>query len=483
MTQRMGHATPFMGGALLPGRLSQAEDLRVRIGGMTTSRSERSAARRIATRLATWIGCGLLLLIIVIPGWILIGSGDLEEAGDGDLLSESMSQRDGGLARRVLARAGDPKNALDNKRIAAALTAFKAGDFSDALWISEEARRWSELREGMLTAGAAEIEEGSSAVTPSQEHVDDGYLGVQGLARLSAASALYLSREGNLNDAVDEVLFGLHAGRRIAEAPDVDLIGMMVAQASVGIGLSALEEIARQQPISPELSRRLTSEIEESLASREDWRRMWANEYRNTLEMLTEALSPDSVEMSMEADSGWKARLYRAFPNDYLVQRNRTYARFAQGYRARRETTGSDCLRVYSQNEASKSPPSMFKILAQPNPVGELIFAISEPNFERFELKRCASEANAALVAVVIATKAFGAQEEGLPASLELLVPEYLAVMPVSPYDRRPIEYSLAERTVRINREALVARLGPRRSSPFGDGVDVRELDFESTVE
>lgn len=451
---------------------------------MELESKNRGAVARTLIKLVSGAGILVVFLVVAIPGWVMLAPGDLDDAGDRDLIDAAAGRRNGGPAHRTFAVLGQAFGDFDHKRAHAVLVAFREGDFSDAAWVEEQFSQQAKLREAVLGGDPADAIGPDDSIDLSEKTTDDGMMGLHGLTRVATAEALVMERDGLREEALDLAMFGIRAGREMAAHPDIDLIGMMISGAVQGISLASVEEIAARHPLSAEAAKALSEEVSAARTQRESWQRMWANEYTWTrgvaLTAFEDGTNPEGVVDVAEDD--WASFLVRVVPNDYLMQPNRTVSRMADLYRNRRDNTGRDCVSVYTAQSEERSSLDTIGLLVRPNPVGELLVMIAHPDFERFELKRCAFEAKLALAQVVVAMRAYEAEQGDLPENMDALVPNYLAEVPENPFVGRALLYSKADRMVTADFEELAQILGPDRASFLDRHVSERSLDWSASA-
>ncbi len=157
-------------------------------------------------------------------------------------------------------------------------------------------------------------------------------------------------------------------------------------------------------------------------------------------------LPEESLERWVRDDSSpaW----FRWVPADYLFQPNRTLATYAETYRDQQRKSSRSC-RGLSVSEPRLEALDRLRMLAMPNPSGSLFLAIVSPNFDRFQLRRCHGDARLALLQAAIAARAYAHAHGELPESLDVLVPGFLATVPIDPFDGAPVRYSKQRGVVR----------------------------------
>ncbi|MFK7895881.1 MAG: hypothetical protein AB8G23_08610 [Myxococcota bacterium] len=430
----------------------------------------------------------LVLLLLAIPVWIFwLAPGDLEEPTDGDLVAAAVVRSNGGPVHRTLALLDRELDGFDQERMYAALERFREGDFEAAAWVEEQSLRQVGLREAVLEIGVS-----SEGGTPEAEDRDRpeaaidqrgegrGSMGLLGLVRVASAKALLLEREGRLDEAFELAIYGLRVGRVLSAHPDIALVEMMMSGAVQGVSVTSVEDLSSRHPISSEKARFLSSQLAAAKASPDSWRRMWANEFLGYRALLLQAFEhrTNSKGLVDLGGDGGASLLVRVVPERYLIHRNRTVSAIAADYRERRAQTGQDCLSIYSQRPKETAAFGGLSMHFRPNSVGELLVRIAQPNFDRFELRRCAVEAKLALAQVFVAARAYAAAEGELPESLDLLVPRFITRLPANPYQGGALAYSKADRKIVAAVDELAAVLGAERSSWIAESLSERSLDW-----
>lgn len=98
-----------------------------------------------------------------------------------------------------------------------------------------------------------------------------------------------------------------------------------------------------------------------------------------------------------------------------------------------------------------------------PNAIGKLLISDGEISLGGLSTKRCNESLAVSATEVTLASRAFAADNNRLPASLSELVPKYLDVIPQDPYNGQPLLYSAAQK--------LVYSVGPDRKDLGGSPV------------
>jgi hypothetical protein len=389
--------------------------------------------------------CSLLALaLIAVPGWIAVHRGDAPAPDDRDL-------------RLARAAAAPPDNGYDRFVAAAAATrlprdeptwrrfhAFRAGETWEPDWIGELVARNAPATQ-LVHAGLASS---AFAFPAFDEGARDDrmatLLRLQQIVALAGAQARILLRDGRAADAIALDTLGLHVGKRLSGAENVDLFGIYMASTYQTVSLLDLEHAARRAPLAPADALALNQLLEATRWSAEDWRRVWAFEYERLL---------NDVDAASTRAGEWRLAAFPIFllPGAYRWHPHRTAAEFASLYRDQRERSAHFCADagVRASGRRRLAPPLHFAGLLAPNAWGRLVLAVvRESDFDRIQLKRCQFETQVSLVEVLLAARAYAGVEGELPERLEQLIPRYLGAVPLDRYDGAPLRYARAERAV-----------------------------------
>ncbi|MBW2282815.1 MAG: hypothetical protein JRG76_05405 [Deltaproteobacteria bacterium] len=393
----------------------------------------------------------LAVAFISVPYWIAVQRRDLPDPGDADLqvVRSSVSPDSNGFtwfSRASEAVVWDPvaDDALCSEE-----------------WCPDATPGWVADRVAANAAAFEDIERGLRApvfqfpsLAPGDRSGVDGadewsqrvsgmYLSLQRLARLSGTAARLDARAGRRDRAIERALLGMRMGRALSRAEGVDLIAAMFAAGLQRISAGSIEAVARAAPLDAAASVAWIDRIETQRWTSDDWRRVWAAEYQFLKRALEGVETDDAGAAFAVGERGaWAGLLLGWMPRDYLWQPNRTMALAARKYRERQRLSALDCRSADVLRRQTEVPFDRAGVLASPNPVGNILMEIAQPNFDRFDLRRCGVEARLSLVQVLIATKAFHDTHGGLPESLDALVPEFMTRVPQDALDGEPIRYS-----------------------------------------
>ena len=393
-------------------------------------------------RIAIVIALLVAIPLVAIPCWIATHRTDLTSPDDSDLTATKSPPAQGANGYQDFLTASErlvwPSDA-DHR-----LQAIRAGKTPDPAWLREmlakNAPALVALRRG-LDSAEFQIPAGDTW-NPSDPEFE-AFLSVQRLVMLVGADARIRLARGDQAGAVERALLGMRVGRRLSGAEGVELLGMMFATATQGISIKDLEEIVREARIDSDNAHALVSRLEAERWTPDDWKRMWAGEYRHLRASLLE-IGVDDAQMESTDERGTAMGLaWRLIPADYLYQPMRTIAGVAELYRERQHRSTLACRDAYASSpRGDEWRLGVAKAIVSPNPVGGILLSIATPNFDRFDQKRCMLETKIALLETLIAARAHWQEHARLPERLEDLVPAYLPALPQDRFTGGPLRYA-----------------------------------------
>ena len=387
----------------------------------------------------------LALVLIALPGWIALNSGDAPAPDDRDLRvarSASAGSENGYTRFEAASQAARlPRDGPTWDRF----HAFRAGQSWEPEWISElvaqNAAATALLRAGLASPAFAFALPGDARAGNTRVAT---LFRVQQLIALAGAQARILLRDGNSRDAIELASLGLRAGKRLSEAEDVDLLGLAMARTFQSLSLIDLEHATRSTRLAPDVARRLVLVLESTRLRAEDWQRAWSIEYERLLSDV------DALGTASSSAGIWSMPLESPLlllPHAYRWHPNQTVAVLAELYRGQRRKSALFCADagLAGDRGADLAQATRLTSAFAPNALGRLVIGqVRARDLDRFQFDRCQLETHASLVEALIAAKAYSDSEGALPARLEDLVPRYLDTLPLDRYVGAPLRYARA---------------------------------------
>jgi hypothetical protein len=385
------------------------------------------------------IASGLLLTtaLVAAPGWIALHGRDAPAPDDRDLRLAPTPEGAANGFEQLEAAAREARLPRDEPTWRR-FQAFRSGETWEPDWIADlvaqNAPATVLLRASLATpAFAFPAFDGPRG---GDDHLATLFR-LQQLVALAGAQARLSLRAGRTREGIELGSLGLHVGKRVSSAENVDLFGISMAGAFQTVSLLDLEHAARSTKLSPETARGLGELLEATRWHGEDWQRVWSLEYERLLAAIDAASARSEEWAAFPGPASLLPRAYRWHPH-------RTAAALADLYRDQREKSATFCAEAHLRaNDAPLlRPPSWWSLLS-PNAMGRFVIAeVRSRGFDRIQLRRCQLETQVSLLEVLIAAKAYADAEGGLPERLSDLVPRYLDALPLDRFDGGPLRYA-----------------------------------------
>lgn len=266
----------------------------------------------------------------------------------------------------------------------------------------------------------------------------------RGLAELLRLHAYWKLARGHETGALEDALKIVRLGHHIENAKGTTLVPMMIAVAIKSIGLESVRAITSQVELPASRARPSIQALEKLRPNPEAWTRMWGGEYRSMRDLLDSELA--SAQAVSTQTPVWLRPLV---PDAYLYQRKRTMGEFAELYRRLQHESTQVCADLGPATEGTPTTVlQRLKLLVSPNVVGNLLFTIATPDFQRIHLRRCLLNSQISATQALLALKAYRDEYGSLPDSLAELSPTYLDGIPQDGYDGQALRYSPEQRTL-----------------------------------
>ena len=370
-----------------------------------------------------WYACVVVIavLALAIPVFVVTHSEDLPRVDDADLRLAPARPDAGGNGADALARAGALLVWPPGERAFARLRALRLMRSWDPAAARELLARNAPALAALDEALAAE------RLDIVRSPLVDG--GIDGelppftrwhlLARVLALRAALRASEGASGAAFADALGVLRLGERIHAGRDAVLMHATLGLLVRRIGVEQIGAILPRVSLDLPTARRWVAGIEATRPDPDSWNRIWAGEYRTMRQLYEWALDDELLR-------GWWV------PRSYLLQRNRSVQLIADLFRELQRASVRVCAETQPwRDPRSSGPLARGALVLGPNSVGNTLFEISAPNFSGFQRRRCALDSSYAALELSIGLRAYQQQHGALPASLDALVPDLLAALPV----------------------------------------------------
>lgn len=269
------------------------------------------------------------------------------------------------------------------------------------------------------------------------------FLSIRQLAKMRVALAWLDFQSGKRQEALNEILKVLQVGQ-LMENSEGTLICYLVGNAIKRDALQMLYYMFSETDIPEETIYEWIQNLKDFRENTKSWGISFKGEYR-----LADILIKNPAEIDKftvidgKRTSHWFLR--NSFIRSFIFKPNKTRKSFLDYYTLIIESAG----KYY--NEMNLVEPSFFALNTQwalvksflrGNLVGEIMMAITIPNFSTVLERRCYTDFLIESSRLRLALLAYKLKNGNTPETLKKLVPEYLTEIPADPFDGKPIRYN-----------------------------------------
>ena len=405
--------------------------------------------------IAIWV------VLILFIGYQL-GSIDQESIDDQGLISELLTVRDADNGLTPIAYIFDPDFSLYRDR-------DDSQRFSN--WLNGEEWNATEFDEHLarnqkILAGLRQV----STYTQFKLNIPDPISRLPNLSRLSDLSKLLilesmsLARKGDFDRAIDSINVTLKFTVLLSLDANRYLITHSVAMSMQDSVLRWVHDLAVNYPLNQAQFLSLAAAVDALPAYQDDgFEGTFAGEFQYTKEQQRQAregLFPQPPELaadffgqfvdSLIQEGEYNAELLKAafglwlnpHSSSYHFHTNRVLSAYAERLRFLAAQAGSYCHQVRYPDLMDTDASSIVDFL-KPNGFARGFLGRGDSHRRLFE-SRCLRHAHRQSVRVIIALRRFQMREGYYPDALEGLVPADLPLIPIDPFDGRPMKYNAA---------------------------------------
>jgi len=266
------------------------------------------------------------------------------------------------------------------------------------------------------------------------------------LAKLRALEIRLQSLRGDGEAALHSTLALAHFGARIRELDGGRMVHYLTGISVIRVALEALQRILKDVVLDPSQADEVFRSLEALRLAREGWSQVARGDYQWSKGVLDESVAARDAEGGVGSRDPFAREVLDSMlslsPIWYSVQRNRTLRRLGDHYRVSIAQVPSTC-REWGVREHGiemlPQAPSVFSL--NRNALGDYWADLARTSIQLYRRTSCVSESNISAVQVMIALRAFEADRGHMPNTLDELVPDYFAEVPLDYFDGDPIRY------------------------------------------
>ena len=302
-------------------------------------------------------------------------------------------------------------------------------------------------------------------IDPEDPVILPSFLPVMDMSRLLILQSMRDAGNEDFDRAIEHAGYALNLAQKVKTESNHWLISYMIGIVMVHEALAWLQVLGTEFDLSSEQLGQLAQLINSLPAySNDAFSQIFAGEYVYANRIVDDMLSStlwerlisfkESVEyqLKLDADSEYapstalehtQSFLFALFP-EFYVHDNRMRSESAVFYKGLYEKSNFYCGELEFE-EMEEFPELRLRHLFSPNSYLALS-PLSESTYEFYFYRRCLSQAHIEAAKAIIGIKRYTLKNDAYPSSLSELVPEYLSVEPVDPFDGAPIRYDLEKK-------------------------------------
>ena len=263
------------------------------------------------------------------------------------------------------------------------------------------------------------------------------------MARLSSVRALYLSKTGKEQEALDECMRTITFARRIENSRGC-LIVYLVGRAVEEIGLGQFRSLLAQTTLPAEALAPYIRRLSAYPFNKEPLADTFKTEYTYIAMVLDEIATGSYLWYASRPPS-----TLERIKTPFVFKPNRTKRIIAKNIRLLLKQVHKPYAKMHHPTyPAYATRSSKLKLWLSGNAEGEKLAYMTLSSFPRVLTLKCCANGSIRAIQILIALKCYKQKTGDLPDSLDELVPEYLTEIPLDDFDGKPMKYSKKNKVV-----------------------------------
>lgn len=267
-------------------------------------------------------------------------------------------------------------------------------------------------------------------------------------AELNILYALALAKDGDFEESIEELFNVLEVAQKMQNSQGT-MMHYLVAVAMKETALENIREIITQADFSTKELIQYVKQLEKFKENEEGLKTIWKAEYlmqARAIDNLVRGSFPEGAPMY------YNKLLFDEPGKNFYFKPNKMKHYFAQYARTNVENSEKPCAFMEELGgeklipELAYEHPQLFVFVE--NAVGKILLDISAVSLSNIHTKRCLENFSVSGTQLLLALKAYKQENGDYPATLEGLVPQYIAKVPQDPFDGKHIRYSKEKRII-----------------------------------
>lgn len=256
---------------------------------------------------------------------------------------------------------------------------------------------------------------------------------------------------GNFGDAVITTVSILRFADLIQRNAE-GVINYLVSIAIMNLGLDQAMDIAQDERFSQDDLSMLSEALAAIGPFDVGFRRAIKVEYKAVAKALDDITTGkySMADLTSIDGSGVPAVLKGKRIGGYMYQPNKSKLTFATLYRDMISNASLPYgeINFYDVEDVLDLKGSKFKLITRPNGVGKILYGLLMPALDAIIERKCRVECSVAATHLVTTIMAYEKKNGKMPDKLDELVPDFITMVPMDPYDGKPFRYNASKRIV-----------------------------------
>jgi hypothetical protein len=387
----------------------------------------------------------VLFILVTAPSVLGLIFKDIAPINDSDLSLPKVSLTDEQNAYPDLMAAG---KALDTTYDTQQLRDIVAGANWDAQFAAQAIASNTPALTSLASAAQKPSFQDPTAADPSTVSVSTILTSLspwRTLIRFNSLAALYLAHTGKSTQAIQTAMQGVDVAQKVESSQNF-LIGWLVAVSMKTQSLQTLQNIIASTTVNTKDLKALAANLkpytnDASGLVKAD--KINYYEQKSTIEYLVHGDTSDAgasgqaLAISSQIDR-----------TNFYFHPNQSISFLAGDVRQRIASAQAPC-NALTESEPTKTLPSnLWLLYVTPNAIGKVIHDITAVSLDSTKIKACQENVLLGATQLMAGIKAYQQDNKKLPATLNELMPTYLADMPLDPFSGQAFQYDPNKKTI-----------------------------------
>lgn len=272
------------------------------------------------------------------------------------------------------------------------------------------------------------------------------------MSRLSAVRSLSLSKQGKDKEAMTEALHSVDIGQKMQNSQE-GLIEYLVASAMKSVGLNATQKILVTSKFKTSELKEYIQDLDQYYKNEEGLTNAFKSEHYvmfPIIDLMTSAIiykNKEAIDMLNKLAVAENITFDAKLMDSYHFEPNKTKLLISDSYRNLISDTNKPCWNMQGLSVKKSEIASSTELYATENALG-IIISGDITSLSSAITKKCREDALVGATKTLFAIKAFKNDTKKYPTTLDGLVPKYLNVVPIDPFDGKQFKYSAEKKIV-----------------------------------